>query len=491
MMYEVPSNRIKLVNKTPVNPDGDFVLYWMIAARRPNWNFSLDRALEWSVRLRKPVLVLEALRIGYKWACERFHGFALDGMKVNRLAFEKSNVSYYPYLEMAPDDGKGLIEELSKKACVIVTDNFPCFFLPRMVKSAARQSSVMVEMVDSNGILPVSLSQTAFPTAYSFRRFIQKVLPQIILQRPDTNPLDEAPDFGAVCVEKSIEQRWAPVPQSVFSSRASEFSNLPIDHKVKPTSTSGGYQSACEALRIFCSDKLNSYGELRNIPDFRVTSGLSSYLHWGHISVHQVFWSIMERENWTPDSLGTRADGKRQGWWGIGSNAESFLDELITWRELGLNMCVVREDYDQFCSLPEWAIKTLGDHEKDHRQYLYTAEQFEKAQTHDSLWNAAQTELVREGRMHNYLRMLWGKKILEWSHNPREALDIMLELNNKYGLDGRDPNSYSGIFWILGRYDRPWGPERKVFGKVRYMSSDRTKEKVSVKKYLEKYKPDE
>jgi deoxyribodipyrimidine photo-lyase len=161
------------------------------------------------------------------------------------------------------------------------------------------------------------------------------------------------------------------------------------------------------------------------------------------------------------------------------------LDQLITWREVGFNMCARRKDYDRYAALPDWARQTLADHAADRREYVYTLAELENAQTHDPLWNAAQRELVVHGRMHNYLRMLWGKKILEWSATPQKAAAAMIHLNNKYALDGQDPNSYSGIFWTLGRYDRPWGPERPVFGKIRYMSSANTARKVRVKKYLE------
>ena len=169
--------------------------------------------------------------------------------------------------------------------------------------------------------------------------------------------------------------------------------------------------------------------------------------------------------------------------------SESFLDQLITWRELGFNMCWQRQDYDRYESLPDWSKKTLEIHEGDPREYLYALDELESGRTHDPLWNAAQMQLVREGWIHNYLRMLWGKKILEWSRTPRRALQYMIELNDKYALDGRDPNSYSGIFWILGRYDRPWGPERPIFGKIRYMSSKSTARKVSVQNYIKEYAP--
>jgi deoxyribodipyrimidine photo-lyase len=164
--------------------------------------------------------------------------------------------------------------------------------------------------------------------------------------------------------------------------------------------------------------------------------------------------------------------------------AESFLDQLVTWRELGYNLCSHRDDYDHYASLPDWAKHTLAVHASDERPYLYSLEQFEQAATHDPLWNAAQRELVREGGLQGYLRMLWGKKILHWSRTAELALHVMIELNNKYALDGRNPNSYSGIFWILGRYDRAWGPERPVFGKVRYMTSESARRKLELRRYL-------
>jgi deoxyribodipyrimidine photo-lyase len=195
----------------------------------------------------------------------------------------------------------------------------------------------------------------------------------------------------------------------------------------------------------------------------------------------------MEKENWSLDRLSERATGSRSGWWGMSKASEAFLDQMVTWRELGFNLCWQREDHDQYETLPDWARNTLGVHRKDRRPYRYTSEELESARTHDPLWNAAQVQLVREGIIHNYLRMLWGKKILEWTPSPKEALEIMIHLNNKYALDGRDPNSYSGILWVLGRYDRPWGPERPIFGKIRYMSSENTARKLRVKNYIKKY----
>ncbi|MEM7558992.1 MAG: deoxyribodipyrimidine photolyase, partial [Planctomycetota bacterium] len=168
-------------------------------------------------------------------------------------------------------------------------------------------------------------------------------------------------------------------------------------------------------------------------------------------------------------------------------DAEAFIDQLCTWREIGFNMCWREPNYEQLDSLPDWTQKTIKEHAGDEREYVYSLEQFENAETHDEIWNAAQRQLVREGRIHNYLRMLWGKKILHWTPSVADALEIMIELNNKYALDGRDPNSYSGIFWVLGRYDRAWGPERPIFGKIRYMTSESTARKHSLKEYLKRF----
>jgi deoxyribodipyrimidine photo-lyase len=202
-----------------------------------------------------------------------------------------------------------------------------------------------------------------------------------------------------------------------------------------------------------------------------------------------VLHAVLRKEGWSPEDLSGRTSGSRTGWWGLSSPAEAFLDQLITWRELGFVFCLHREDYDRYESLPGWARETLQRHTRDRRSHIYGPEEFKDAKTHDPLWNAAQGQLLREGCVHNYLRMLWGKKILEWTATPRDALAIMIELNNRFALDGRDPNSYSGIFWILGRHDRAWGPERPIFGKIRYMSSQSTERKLRVKNYVRTYDP--
>ena len=484
---QVPDFRIQKCNEARENPQGDYVLYWMIANRRTYWNFSLQRAVEWSNRFDKPLVILEALRCGYQWASDRIHLFVAEGMQDNAARLDNTGVFYYPYLEPEPGAGKGLLTELSKRACVVVTDDFPAFFLPRMVPSAARQVSVLMEKVDSNGILPIHWTDRVFLTAFSFRRFLQNNIESHLHSLPRPDPIvDGVRPFNDRLPGRILE-RWPPAYDVLTSLKWESLAYLPIDHSVPASPARGGSRAANRTLEIFFKQRLHRYADCRNHPDDDATSGLAPYFHFGHISVHQVFQDLINHEGWTKNRIWPGGRGQREGWWGMSRNAEAFLDQLITWRELGYNMCANLHTYDRYESLPDWAQETLDKHRKDPRPSLYGLYHFENADTHDSIWNAAQNQLKREGRLHNYIRMLWGKKILEWTRSPEEAVDVMIHLNNKYALDGRNPNSYTGIFWTLGRYDRPWAPERPVFGEIRYMSSQNTARKLRLKQYLREY----
>lgn len=478
--------RVRAVNQAPVNSQGRFVLYWMIASRRTRFNHALQRATEWARELGRPLVVLEALRSDYPWASDRLHRFILQGMADNRRRLQSSSVTYYPFVEDEKGAGRGLLKALARDASVVVTDDYPAFFLPTMIESAGRQLTQRLEAVDGNGLVPMSVADREFGTAYSFRRFLQKTLVDHLDEMPLEDPLAE-PMPGPVELPTEVTDQWPRASVDVIEGSTAALANLPIDHAVGPGIFDGGPSAGETRLRRFLTDRLGKYNEDRNRPDEDGASGLSPYLHFGHLSPHQVFLELMASQRWTPEDVSPRTDGRRSGWWGVSDSAEAFLDQFVTWRELGFNLCFHRSDNEQYSAVPEWAQRTLGEHAADPREHVYTEENFAGARTHDSLWNAAQRQLVVEGRMHNYLRMLWGKKILEWSPSPEQALATMFELNNRYALDGRDPNSSSGILWILGRYDRPWGPERPVFGKVRYMSSTNTARKFSVRGYLEQY----
>jgi len=452
----------------------------MTAFRRLRDNFALERACEHARALDRPLLVLEPLRCGYAWACDRFHAFILAGMRDNAAQAGKAGVGYYPYVELRRGAGKGLLATLAARACVVVTDDHPGFFHPRMLAAAARALDVRLEAVDSNGLLPIRLAGRAFARAHDFRRFLQKELPGHLERFPARAALRSV---GRAPLPRAATARWpAGIPDRL--------DGLPIEHAIAPLPGEGGPLRGERLAREFVSRRLGRYADDRNAPGRDATSGLSGYLHFGHVSSHFVARAILEASGWDPGRIGPRRDGGRTGWWGLDEPAEAFLDQLVTWRELGFNAAVFLPGYEGYAAQPEWAKRTLEAHRHDEREHIYGLEQLARARTHDELWNAAQRQLVREGRIHNYLRMLWGKRVLEWTESPERAAEVLVELNNRYAIDGRDPNSYSGIFWVLGRYDRAWGPERPVFGKVRYMSSANTRRKLDVNEYLARYAED-
>ena len=490
MQSSVPAIRIGACNRQPVNTDGAFVLYWMIAARRTRHSFALQRAVDWACTLQRPLVILEALRCDYPWASARLHRFVIDGMAVQARRTARTRALYYPYVEPAVGAGKGLLATLARRACVVVTDCYPCFFLPAMVAAAGRQVPVFMEEVDGNGLYPLAATDRVFTTAASFRRHLQKELPgEHLWIFPRAEPLARLPRIGAgnELVPAAVRRRWPPATESLLAG--GDLAGLPIDHAVQPTALRGGAARAEATCARFIQHGLPRYLEARNQPGADVASGLSPYLHAGHMAAHEVFRRVTARDDWAPDRLAERATGSREGWWGASAEVEAFLDQLVTWREIGFNMSAKRADYARYESLPAWARETLEAHRADERPHLYSLAELEAAQTYDPLWNAAQRQLVREGRIHSYLRMLWGKKVLEWTRTPRAALAALIDLNDKYALDGRDPNSYSGIFWCLGRYDRAWGPERPIYGKVRYMSSESAARKLRVDGYLRAYGP--
>jgi deoxyribodipyrimidine photo-lyase len=260
---------------------------------------------------------------------------------------------------------------------------------------------------------------------------------------------------------------------------------LPIDHSVPRARAKGGAEAGSRTLSRFLSRHLPRYAAEHNHPDADCTSRLSPYLHFGHVSAHEVFAAVMTRERWTSRSLARKGGGAREGWWGVSESANLYLDQLVVWRELAFNGAEYLPGFGTLSAIPDWARATLRAHARDRRR-LYDLDTLECAATHDEIWNAAQRQLMREGWFHGYLRMLWGKKILEWSPDPQTALDRMEHLMNRYALDGRDPISYASFAWVLGLYDRPW-PEREVFGTVRCMTSASAKHKLRMRAFLARY----
>ncbi len=482
----VAPERLRAVNEAPVRGEREWVVYWMIAHRRVRWNLALERAVELARELDRPLLILEPLRVGYPYASDRLHAFVLAGMADSARRLAGKPVTYHPYVERAAGEGKGLLAALGARACAVVTDDYPTFFLPAMVAAAGASLDVRLEAVDSSCLYPYRLAGKAFLTAYLLRRHLQRHLPAWLDRLPRPDPLSRVRLPEPVALPRALTRRWPAVTPGELTAPAALLASLPIDHAVAPAGE-GGAAAAERRLARFLEHGLAGYLEARDEPDQDGASGLSAYLHFGHLSAHQVVAGVLRQEGWTPALLSPTVDGSRQGWWGVSPGAEAFLDQLVTWRELGFHWAAQRPDHRDWSSLPAWAQATLGRHAADPRVPCYGLEDFRAARTHDPLWNAAQRQLLREGTIHNTLRMLWGKKILEWSRTPQEALATMLELNDRYALDGRDPSSYTGITWVLGRHDRPWAPERPVFGTVRYMSSRNMAKKHRVKGYLARF----
>jgi len=372
---------------------------------------------------------------------------------------------------------------LSAHAAVIVTDFHPGFFIPRMLASAAQQVKCRLEAVDSNGLIPLADQGRAFPTARGYRAFVQRSLRTHLQHFPESDPLRSLTSRAAADIPSQILSQWPAANMDVLRRPGQLLRSLPIDHSVAPVDMRGGTERAAAQLRQFVADGLPRYGADSNHPDLDATSRLSPYLHFGHISAHEVFAAVMTAERWTTRKLSSAARGAREEWWGTSPSAEKFLDQLVVWRELAFNGSHYVPNFGSYPTLPAWARQTLEKHQSDRRAHVYDVETLEAAATHDPVWNAAMQQLKREGWFHGYMRMLWGKKILEWSNTPDSALVVMEHLMNRYSLDGRDPVSYASYGWVLGLYDRPW-PERPVFGVVRAMTSESARRKLKLKKYL-------
>ncbi|HET9662703.1 MAG TPA: hypothetical protein VFP00_00630, partial [Burkholderiales bacterium] len=339
----VPAERIQACNDKNTS-SGDYVLYWMIANRRRHFNFALQRAVEWCVELRTPLVIVEALGCGHRWATARTHTCILQGMLESARAFRGSGAVYHPFVERRVSQGKGMMHALAEHASVVVTDDFPAFEIPRWIQAVASRSPVLVERVDSNGLLPMRATDRVFFTAHSFRSFLQSELRTHLDLFPLADSLAEVRLPGPV--HPPVLKRW-PAALKELASPAALAATLSVDQKAAPVgSFTAGPAAARRQLETFLDHGLERYAESRNEPDAGATSGLSPYLHFGHISTHEIFATLAARTNWSTRKLKRSATGSREGWWGADTNVEAFLDQLVTWRELGFNMCAHDPRYD-------------------------------------------------------------------------------------------------------------------------------------------------
>jgi deoxyribodipyrimidine photo-lyase len=477
--------RVRAVVDRPIRPDGAYVLYWMTAQRRPSWNAALDHAVRHARALGRPLLVFEPLDADHRWASARFHAFVIDGMRANHAAFARAGVTYLPWVAATRDAGRGLLAALAAEACLVVTDEVPAFRGPELLARAAARVPARIEAVDGNGALPLRLADREHRRAVDFRRFVHKTFATGAPAWPSADPLAR-PGLAGARVPPSVLARWPAADLDALAAPGG-LDALPIDASIRRVvGKPGGHVEGTRRLTAFLAH-LDRYPE-RNHPDADAASGLSPWLHFGHVGGAQVVAAVLDAAGFDPGRMDRAFFSKQEGAWGLPAGAEAFLEEILTWRELAHHTAFRHPvDHARYDGLPDWARASLEAHAADPREALYDLETLADARTADPLWNAAQRELRETGVMHNYLRMLWGKRVLAWTATPREAFDVLVELNNRYALDGRDPNSYGGIAWVLGRYDRPWGPERPIYGMIRYMTSDSTRRKLKLDRWLARW----
>ncbi len=475
--------RLVRLNDQPIARDGQFVLYWMQMQRRLSHNHALDYAIKCANELGKPLVIYEGLRLDYPWASARLHQFILEGMKDNAAAARRLGFTYWPFVETKQQPARGLLARIAARSALVVTDDFPCFIIPGQSASLARWVERAVIAVDSNGVVPLRLLGDAPYAAAHLRPRIHKLFAEAFEHRSAVKPKPPSKDASKIIPGFDLADLDDP---------AALASRLPIDQGVTPVGDRPGGAAAARArLKVFLKKGLPVYADHRSEPGPASEvhgSYLSPYLHFGHIGSEEIVASVLEATGgFAPIRLHLECAGKREGFFGDDRNANSFLDEALTWRDVGYVWHVHRREHTKSLetALPRWALATLHLHARDKREFVYDLAQWESAATHDPLWNAAQRELMATGTIHNYLRMLWGKKVIEWSRTPEEAYQTLVHLNNKYALDGRNPNSYTGILWCFGLFDRPWAPERKVLGQIRYMSSANTAKKFKLAPYLD------
>ena len=479
-------SRIRETNSKDFNKNGKYILYWMQSYRRLNFNHALDYSIQIANQTGLPLVVYEGIRMNYPWASERLHKFILEGFCDNFNSAKKIGITYWPFVETPENQDKDLLFKMSESAYVIITDDFPCFIIPNHIQKVSEKSNYKVIAVDGNSIAPIIKYGEVASAARVIRTRIHTQFPEAYINRSLASPkLKNIPTYKGKPPFEPFSCQIEDIPKIL--------KKIPFKLKIKPANdVIGGRKEGLKILKNFINNKLKRYSVDRSnpsSPDKCATSSLSPYIHFGYLSIDEIVEEVLNfnlNQKWAPDLLNYTQKGKRELFFHKDDFVNSFLDEILTWRDIGFLLFHKNPSFNKDISiLPEWIKTNLKKHSKDKRPFIYTKEQFDKCDTHDKLWNSAQKELMITGRMHNYMRMLWGKKVIEWTSSYEEAFLILEDFNNKYAYDGRNPNSYSGILWCFGLFDRPWFPERPVFGNLRFMSSDSTMKKFKMTEYLQ------
>lgn len=447
---DIPRERIHALSQKPAR-DGRWILYWMQQSQRAEDNHALEYAVRQANDRKLPVLAVFALWASYPEANARHFTFLLEGLQETREALRKKGI---PLLVMGGSPVE-VVLRYSRSAALVVTDRGYLRHQRQWRRMVAEKAPCLVVEVESDAIVPVATAaEKAEYGAYTIRRKLWKQAGRFLLPLQSTplhNPMNPCPDEGLDLNDPAALCRSLGIPGE---------ETPPVSRFLR-----GGARQARERFRRFLTEGLPNYRAHHNQPQTEDVSTMSPYLHFGQVSPLRL---ALELAGVPPSE-----------------NTEAFEEQLLVRRELAINHIWFQADYDSFAGLPSWAVQTLREHAGDAKEHRYSGCRLETAETHDPYWNAAMKEMRHTGFMHNYLRMYWGKKILEWSPAPEEAFETALFLNNKYFVDGRDANSFTGIGWLFGLHDRPW-PARPVFGKVRSMTATGLERKCDMKAYLQR-----
>jgi deoxyribodipyrimidine photo-lyase len=443
--------RIKTLNDADIC-SGDYVLYWMQQSQRAVYNHALEFAVQQANKLDRMLLVVFGLMDDYPEANLRHYTFMLEGLKETRATLASRGIK----MVLRRGHPSEVALKLGQRASMIVCDRGYLKHQRDWRMQVAHQAPCPVVQVESDVVVPVEVvSEKAEYAARTIRPKIHRKLETYLVGLKRTEAKHQS--LGLKIKEIDLEDTEGLLRK------------LKLDHSVPSVSDlfKGGTSQAVKCFDGFVRHRLKYYDQHSNQPQTNDVSHMSPYLHFGQISPLYLALKISR----APDSLKASKD--------------AYLEELVVRRELALNFAFYTADYDAYSCIPGWAQKSLAEHEHDKRDYVYSRRQLENAGTHDPYWNASMLEMKHTGFMHNYMRMYWGKKILEWSETPQKAFRTTLAINNKYFLDGRDPNSYTGVAWIYGVHDRAWS-ERLIFGKTRYMAASGLERKCDIAAYVKK-----
>ncbi len=447
----VLASRVRHLNPHPIAQEGRCVIHWMQRSQRGRDNAALNLAIQYANDLNVPVVSVFGLTQDYPDAQRRHYRFLVQGLIDASIDLAAKNVPLIIRFGSPPEVVLRLVEELNP--ALVIGDENPVRIGQIWRKQVADSLRIPLIVVDSDVVVPTAQFPKEEYAARTIRPKIGRVLDRFLIRVPNPSA-NHAWPLGTVPPGEAISESHL-----MSRIRADGASELP-DYR-------GGSVEAQRRLDTFLRQRLQGYDQLRNEPAEYHTSELSAHLHFGHIDPIHVVLSVRE-------CLSPR------------ESIDAFVEEFVVRRELAINYVARNPNYDSLDGCPEWARKTLARHASDPRPFLYDYDRLENADTHDPLWNAAQLEMVKTGRMHNYMRMYWAKRILEWTPDAETAFEYALKLNDKWEMDGRDPNGYTGVAWAIGgKHDRPWG-ERPIFGTVRFMSYESTRKKFDSRGYIER-----